>query len=347
LSHKTGQPLLLRGGLNTILSYYLCTMFSKEAVLKQALETIQLEADSVEKLMEYVDDSFVSAVRTIHESKGRVIVSGIGKSAVIAQKIVATFNSTGTPAIFMHAADAIHGDLGMIQPDDVVIIISKSGSSPEIKVLVPFIKNFGNPVIALCGNDASYLATNADIFLNSTVEKEACPNNLAPTTSTTAQLVMGDALAVCLLNLKGFNEKDFARYHPGGALGKRLYMRVADLSDMNEQPKVKPDSSLREIIYEISGKRLGATAVLDEDGVLKGIITDGDLRRMLEKNETPANLKAADILSDNPKSIDGGELATEALALLRRYDITQLIVTKEGKYAGMLHLHDLVREGII
>jgi len=322
-------------------------MFSKEAVLQQALETIRLEAESVTKLADYINDSFIEAIRVIHEAKGRVVVSGIGKSAVIAQKMVATFNSTGTPSIFMHAADAIHGDLGMIQPEDVVIIISKSGNSPEIKVLVPFIKNFGNPVIALCGNETSYLATNANIFINSTVEKEACPNNLAPTTSTTAQLVMGDALAVCLLSLKGFTEKDFARYHPGGALGKRLYLRVADMSDANEKPVVLPDSSLREVIYEISGKRLGATAVLNADGSMLGIITDGDLRRMLEKNESPADLKAADILSPNPKSIDGDELATEALALMRQHDITQLVVTKEGHYAGILHLHDLVREGII
>ena len=322
-------------------------MFSKEAVIQQALETIRLEAESVTKLADYINDSFVEAIRVIHEAKGRVVVSGIGKSAVIAQKMVATFNSTGTPSIFMHAADAIHGDLGMIQPDDVVIIISKSGNSPEIKVLVPFIKNFGNSVIALCGNETSYLATNANIFINSTVDKEACPNNLAPTTSTTAQLVMGDALAVCLLSLKGFTEKDFARYHPGGALGKRLYLRVADMSDANEKPIVRPDSSLREVIFEISGKRLGATAVLNTDGAMLGIITDGDLRRMLEKNESPADLKAADILSPNPKSIDGDELATEALALMRQYDITQLVVTKEGHYAGILHLHDLVREGII
>ena len=322
-------------------------MFSTDSVLRQALTTIEMQANSIINLMQYVDASFAKAVRIIHESRGRVVVSGIGKSAVIAQKIVATFNSTGTPAIYMHAADAIHGDLGMIQPDDTVIVISKSGNSPEIKVLVPFIKNFGNPVIAICGNATSYLATNADIYVNSTVEKEACPHNLAPTTSTTAQLVMGDALAICLLNLKGFTEKDFARYHPGGALGKRLYLRVADMSDTNEKPSVKPGSSLREIIYEISRKRLGATAVLDDNDNMLGVITDGDLRRMLEKNETPANLKATDILSPNPKSIDGGELATEALALMRRHDITQLVVTKEGKYAGMLHIHDLVREGII
>ena len=322
-------------------------MLSVENIYKDALETIQLEANSVIQLKEYIGPSFAQAVLAIHQAAGRVIISGIGKSAVIAQKIVATLNSTGTPAIFMHAADAIHGDLGMIQPGDVVIIISKSGNSPEIKVLVPFIKNFGNPVIAICGNETSYLALNADIVINSTVTKEACPHNLAPTTSTTAQLVMGDALAICLLNGKGFTEKDFARFHPGGALGKRLYLRVADMSDTNEQPKVKPGSPLREIIYEISAKRLGATAVIDDQGEIKGIITDGDLRRMLEKNESPANLKAADILSPNPKSIDGSELATEALALMRRHNITQLVVTKEGRYAGMLHLHDLVREGII
>lgn len=322
-------------------------MFPKNDVVKHALETIQLEANAVIKLLGYVDTSFAIAVRTLHESKGRVIVSGIGKSAVIAQKIVATFNSTGTPAVFMHAADAIHGDLGMIQPDDVVILISKSGDSPEIKVLVPFIKSFGNKIIAICGNETSYLVTHADIFVNSTVEKEACPHNLAPTTSTTAQLVMGDALAICLLHLKGFTEKDFARFHPGGALGKRLYLRVSDMSDMNEQPMVKPASSLREIIYEISAKRLGATAVLEDSGKMIGIITDGDLRRMLEKHENPAHLTAIDILTPDPKSIDGGELATEALALMRRYDITQLVVTKEGKYTGMLHLHDLVREGIL
>ena len=322
-------------------------MFPAEAVLTNALETIRLQAESVTMLMKYIDVSFVEAVRVLHEAKGRVVISGIGKSAIIAQKIVATMNSTGTPALYMHAADAIHGDLGMIQPDDVAIVISKSGNSPEIKVLVPLIKNFGNPVIGICGNEGSFLATRSDFFLNTTVAKEACPHNLAPTTSTTAQMVMGDALAICLLNLKGFTEKDFARYHPGGALGKRLYLRVADMSDANERPQVAPESSLREIILEISGKRLGATAVVAADGTLKGIITDGDLRRMLEKHENPTLLKAADIYSPNPKSIDGAELATEALAVMRSFDISQLIVTKDGKYAGILHIHDLVREGII
>ena len=322
-------------------------MFSVDSVLASALETVRLEAESVSKLTNYINADFAGAVRVLHESKGRVVVSGIGKSAVIAQKMVATFNSTGTPSLFMHAADAIHGDLGMIQPDDVAIVISKSGNSPEIKVLVPLIKNFGNPVISICGNEDSFLAKQCDIFLNTTVDKEACPNNLAPTTSTTAQMVMGDALAVCLLNLKGFTDKDFARYHPGGALGKRLYLRVADMSDANEKPVVSPASSLREVIYEISGKRLGATAVIDEAGELMGIITDGDLRRMLEKYDNPAQLKAADILTAGAKSIDGGEPATEALALMRKHDISQLVVTKDGKYAGILHIHDLVREGII
>lgn len=322
-------------------------MFSKEKVTQQALETISLEARSVEQLKNYIDDSFISAVREIHNSRGRVVVTGIGKSAVIAQKIVATFNSTGTPALFMHAADAIHGDLGMIQPDDVVIIISKSGESPEVKVLVPFIRNFGNPVIAICGNVNSYLATNADYFVNTTVDKEACPNNLAPTTSTTAQLVMGDAMAVCLLSLKGFSANDFARFHPGGALGKQLYLRVADLCKLNEKPEVKPGTPLKEVIYEISGKRLGAAVVTEEDGTIRGIITDGDLRRMLEKHDRPADLIAQDILTPTPRTIDENELAVNALQVMRTNDITQLVVTSDGKYAGIIHLHDLIKEGLI
>lgn len=329
------------------LGNYLCTMFAAETVLTNALDTIRLEAEAVTMLMKYIDVSFINAVRTIHEAKGRVVVSGIGKSAIIAQKLTATFNSTGTPSLFMHAADAIHGDLGMVQPDDVVIVISKSGNSPEIKVLLPLVKNFGNPLIAICGNMGSYMASHADIVLNTTVDKEACPHNLAPTTSTTAQMVMGDALAVCLLQLKGFTEKDFARYHPGGALGKRLYLRVGDMSDANEKPLVSAESSLREVILEISGKRLGATAVVGGDDQLLGVITDGDLRRMLEKHDNPGHLKAKDILSTHPKMIDAGELATEALALMRQHDISQLVVTRSGKYAGILHIHDLVREGII
>lgn len=306
-----------------------------------------METQSVARLKDYVNDDFSKAVEIIYNSKGRVVISGIGKSAVIAQKIVATFNSTGTPALFMHAADAIHGDLGMIQPDDTVIIISKSGESPEIKVLVPLIKSFGNPVIALCGNEQSYLATNGTCFVNCTVDKEACPNNLAPTTSTTAQMVMGDALAVCLLSLRGFTSADFARYHPGGALGKRLYLRVSDISNNNPKPLVKLDSSLREVIYEISSKRLGATAVVDDAGILQGIVTDGDIRRMLEKNENPGNLKAKDIYTPSVKTIDEDELAATAMEMMRNHDITQLVVTREGNYAGMIHLHDLLREGLI
>lgn len=322
-------------------------MLSKEDIKKQALETIELEAESVNGLKQYINEDFMSVVDLLHHSKGRIVVTGIGKSAIIAQKAVATFNSTGTPAIFMHAADAIHGDLGMILPDDVVMIISKSGSSPEVKVLIPFIKNFGNKVVAICGNEQSYLATNADHFLNTTVAKEACPNNLAPTTSTTAQLVMADALAVCLLSLKGFSAEDFARFHPGGALGKRLYLRISDLCAQNEKPQVKEDTLIQEVIYEISNKRLGATAVVDDAGILKGIITDGDLRRMLEKHKDTTTLTARDILNATPKTIEVDELAVEALEVIRNHNISQVVVTNNGKYAGFVHLHDLVREGLI
>jgi len=276
-----------------------------------------------------------------------VVVSGIGKSAIVAQKIVATLNSTGTPSLFMHAADAIHGDLGMVQKDDVVIIISKSGESPEIKVLVPLIKNFGNPLIGMVGNMKSYLAVQADITLNTTVPKEACPNNLAPTSSTTAQMVMGDAIAVALMEINGFTGQDFAKYHPGGNLGKRLYLRVEDLCVNNEKPEVLPSATLREVIVEITEKRLGVTAVVDENHQVCGIITDGDLRRMLEKNSNIEEIKARDIFSLHPKTIQPKVLAVEALDILRKNGISQLIVEENGKYLGILHLHDLVREGII
>ncbi|HEY9177146.1 MAG TPA: KpsF/GutQ family sugar-phosphate isomerase [Flavipsychrobacter sp.] len=322
-------------------------MFSEEDIRKQAIETIELQAEAVATLQEYINTAFVDVVKLVHHSVGRVVITGIGKSAVIAQKMVATLNSTGTPALFMHAADAIHGDLGMVQPDDVVMIISKSGSSPEIKVLVPFIKNFGNPVVAICGNEQSYLATHADYFINTTVAKEACPNNLAPTTSTTAQLVMGDALAVCLLSMKGFSADDFARFHPGGALGKRLYLRVGELSKQNQSPKVHISAGIKEIIYEISSKRLGATAVVDDEGMLMGIVTDGDIRRMLEKHDNTSTLTAKDILTPSPKTIDEQELAVEALELIRNHNISQVVVTNNGKYSGFVHLHDLVREGLI
>jgi arabinose-5-phosphate isomerase len=322
-------------------------MFSKDKVLRQAAESIQLQSASIAALEAFVNDEFVAAINVIYQCKGRLVISGIGKSAIIAQKIVATMNSTGTAALYMHAADAIHGDLGMIQQEDVVMIISKSGESPEIKLLVPLVKNFGNTVIALSGNDNSFLATQADIFINCTVAKEACPNNLAPTTSTTAQMVMGDAIAVCLLSLKGFTEKDFARYHPGGNLGKRMYLRVQDLIKLNEKPQVNLDSTIRQIIVEISGKRLGATAVLAQDNSIVGIITDGDIRRMLQLHNDVDPLCAKDIYSANPKSIEQKELAVQALELMRSADITQLLVTEKGNYVGMLHLHDLIREGII
>lgn len=318
------------------------------ASIKQvALQTIDLEARAVSGLAAYVNDDFEKTVRVIAGGQGRVVVSGIGKSAVIAQKIVATFNSTGTPSLFMHAADAIHGDLGMIQKEDVVIVISKSGESPEIKVLVPLLKNFGNHLVAIVGNPLSYLAKNADTVLNTSVDQEACPNNLAPTSSTTAQLVMGDALAVCLMELRGFQPDDFAKFHPGGTLGKKLYMRVSDLSENNEKPKVFAGQTVKEVIVEMTKKRLGVTAVIDPDETLLGIITDGDLRRMLEKGLSIEKVSAGDIMSPHPRSISGDALAVEALDLLRKNEISQLVVTADGKYRGIIHLHDLIREGLI
>jgi arabinose-5-phosphate isomerase len=311
------------------------------------LRTIRLEAAAIQGLERMVNDSFENAVKTIAACPGRLVVSGIGKSAIIAQKIVATLNSTGTPSIFLHAADAIHGDLGMIRHDDVVMIISKSGESPEVKMLATLIKNFGNTLIGMVGNSRSMLAKHSDIVLDTTVEQEACPNNLAPTTSTTAQLVMGDALAVVLMELKGFGSEDFAKFHPGGMLGKKLYLRVADLYIQNEKPSVNPDETLRNVIVEISKKRLGATAVVDGNQRLLGVITDGDLRRMLEKNEPLDRLNAKDIMSANPKSISPDALAVDALDNMRKNDITQLIVVSDGVYLGIIHLHDLVREGLI
>lgn len=317
------------------------------SIKQVALKTIDLEAKAVSGLASFINDDFEKAVRHIEACKGRVVVSGIGKSAVIAQKIVATFNSTGTPSVFLHAADAIHGDLGMVQQDDPVIIISKSGESPEIKVLVSLIKNFGNLLIAMVGQTDSFLAKNADIVLNTTVEQEACPNNLAPTTSTTAQLVMGDALAVCLMELRGFQSNDFAKFHPGGMLGKQLYLRVADLAAGNEKPKVLAGQSLKEVIVEMTAKRLGITAVVDTSNTLLGIVTDGDLRRMLEKSASIDSVTAGDIMTRNPKTIGPDELAVDALDMLRKNEISQLIVIQNGKYSGIIHLHDLVREGFL
>lgn len=317
------------------------------SIKQVALRTIELEAQSIAGLASFINDDFEKAVQAIAAGKGRVVISGIGKSAVIAQKIVATFNSTGTPSIFMHAADAIHGDLGMVQKEDVVIIISKSGESPEIKVLVPLIRNFGNVLIAIVGSTDSYLAKNSGIILNTSVEQEACPNNLAPTTSTTAQLVMGDALAVCLMELKGFESDDFAKFHPGGMLGKKLYLRVSDLYADNEKPKVLAEQSLKEVIVEMTAKRLGMTAVVDGENTLLGIITDGDLRRMLEKSVAIDTIKAGDIMTANPKTIGPDDLAVDALDVLRRNEISQLAVIEHNKYLGIIHLHDLIREGLI
>jgi arabinose-5-phosphate isomerase len=316
-------------------------------VINIAKRTIEQEALSISNLINFIDKDFEKAVALIHKSEGRLVISGIGKSAIIAQKIVSSLNSTGTASLFLHAADAIHGDIGMVQQNDVVMILSKSGDSPEIKVLVALIKNFKNPLIAICGNMESYLAKCADVTLNTTVSQEACPNNLAPTSSTTAQIVMGDALTVCLMNLKGFGADDFARFHPGGTLGKKLYLRVGDLSVNNEKPVVLAESMLKEVIIEITKKRLGVTAVLDETDHLLGIITDGDLRRMLEKDLYHAGVKAKDIMTVNPKTIDNTELAVNALDVMRKNNITQLIVLDNKQYAGIIHLHDLVREGII
>jgi arabinose-5-phosphate isomerase len=316
------------------------------SIKQTALKTIQLEAESISGLAAFVDEQFEKAVTAIHDSGGRLVVSGIGKSAIIAQKIVATLNSTGTPSLFMHAADAIHGDLGMVQQDDVVLVISKSGESPEIKVLVQLIRNFGNLLIGMVGNTGSFLAKNCDYILNTTVSKEACPNNLAPTSSTTAQMAMGDALAVCLMELNGFTGDDFAKFHPGGMLGKKLYLRVKDLYAGSAKPMVAPDADLKEIIVEISSKRLGATAVVENEVVL-GIITDGDIRRMLEHGENLNSVKAKDIFCNSPKIIEPDALAVHALDVLRKNDISQLIVARDGKYLGILHLHELVREGIV
>lgn len=318
------------------------------SVKETALQTIELEAKAIAALRSHINADFEKAVAAIAGCTGRIVISGIGKSAVIAQKIVATFNSTGTPSIFMHAADAIHGDLGIVQQTDIVIIISKSGESPEIKLLVPLIKNFGNTIVAMVGNTQSFLAKHAQIILDTTVDQEACPNNLAPTSSTTAQLVMGDALAVCLMELKGFRSEDFAKFHPGGTLGKKLYLRVSDLYPSNEKPMVSIDTVLPDVIMEMTQKRLGVTAVVNETGKLLGIITDGDLRRMLRNNiQFDARLKASDIMTKNPKTISPDELAIQALDILRKNEITQLAVTEKGTYLGIIHLHDLIKEGLI
>jgi arabinose-5-phosphate isomerase len=321
-------------------------LITNENILAIAKKTILSESEAVAKLINFLDENFTQAVQQIYESKGRLVVTGIGKSAIIAQKMVATFNSTGTPSLFLHASEAIHGDLGMIQNEDVIICISKSGNSPEIKVLVPLLKRFGNTLIAITGNTTSFLAKGSDYVLNTTVDMEACPINLAPTNSTTAQLVMGDALAVCLMEMRDFKPEDFAVYHPGGALGKKLLLRVKDMIEHSLKPTVSPDSSIKKVIFEISEKRLGVTAVVENDKII-GIITDGDIRRMLNDRDTFADLTAVDIMTKNPKMVSSDTMAVDALNILEDFSITQLIVSDNGEYKGVLHLHDILKEGIV
>ena len=321
-------------------------MITTQDILNTAIQTIQSESESIAKLASFVNEDFAKAIDLIYASKGRLIVSGIGKSAIIANKIVATLNSTGTPSIFLHASEAIHGDLGMVQPNDVVICISKSGNSPEIKVLIPILKKFGNPIIAITGNMDSFLSAASDIVINTTVEAESCPNNLAPTNSTTAQLVMGDAIAVCLMKKRNFKGEDFAKYHPGGTLGKRMLLKVKDILDPSKKPEITPDCSIKKAILEISEKRLGVTAVVENNKII-GIITDGDIRRMLNRTDDFMALQAKDIMSLNPKTIQAEAMATDALELLENYAITQLIVMDKKDYLGIIHLHDILKEGIV
>lgn len=321
-------------------------LISKENILAIAKKTILSESEAITKLTDLLDENFSDATQAIYNSKGRLIVTGIGKSAIIAQKMVATFNSTGTPSMFLHASEAIHGDLGMLQNDDVIICISKSGNSPEIKVLVPLLKRFGNTLIAITGNMTSFLAKGSDFVLNTTVETEACPINLAPTNSTTAQLVMGDAIAVCLMEIRGFKPEDFAKYHPGGALGKKLLLRVQDMLEHTLKPMVSPETSIKKVIFEISEKRLGVTAVVDREKVI-GIITDGDIRRMLNERDSFADLTAKDIMTKSPKLIQSTAMVVDALNILEDFSITQLVVVDDEEYKGVLHLHDILKEGIL
>ena len=321
-------------------------MKTNKNILEIAKNTIVSESKSIAKLADLLTDDFVKATEIIFNSKGRLVVTGIGKSAIIAQKIVATMNSTGTPSLFLHASEAIHGDLGMVQHEDVVICISKSGNSPEIKVLIPILKHFGNKLIAITGNTSSFLAKGADFIIDTTVDSESCPNNLAPTNSTTAQLVIGDALAVCLMELREFNPQDFAKYHPGGALGKKLLLRVGDMLDQSHKPEVTPDTNIKKVIFEISEKRLGVTAVIENNKVI-GIITDGDIRRMLNNNDIFAHLTAKDIMTKNPKMIQLSAMVTDALNILEDFSITQLVVLENEEYKGVLHLHDILKEGIV
>lgn len=321
-------------------------MRTEQEIIATAVETIKIEKEAIEAFMNRIDIDFVNSVNAVFNCNGRVVLTGVGKSANIANKIVATLNSTGTPAIFMHAADAVHGDLGLVQKDDIVIVISKSGNTPEIKSLVPLINNFGNSIIAMVGDRTSYLATHSNYIIDCSIEKEACPYNLAPTTSTTVQLVAGDTLAMCLLKMRGFTSSDFARFHPGGALGKRLLLKVEDIVLAQTKPEVVPTTSIKDVIVTISSNRLGATAVVD-NASLVGIVTDGDIRRMLQQHDNIATLKAEDIMSRNPKTIDADALAVEGLKTMKDFSISQLIVMKNNAFYGILHMHDLMREGII
>ncbi len=321
-------------------------MNTKENILILAKNTILSESESIAKLIDFIDFTFAEATQILFHSKGRLIVTGIGKSAIIAQKMVATFNSTGTPSLFLHASEAIHGDLGMVQADDIVLCISKSGNSPEIKILVPLVKRFGNTLIAMTGNISSFLAKESDYILNTTVDAESCPHNLAPTNSTTAQLVMGDALAICLMHLRNFTREDFAKYHPGGSLGKKLLLQVKDMLENSLKPTVSPDAPIKKVIVEISEKRLGATAVVENDKVI-GVITDGDIRRMLNDNDTFTHLTARDIMTKTPKMIQSNTMVVQALNILEDFSITQLIVVDQDQYKGIIHLHDILKEGIV
>jgi len=321
-------------------------LITHQTILSVAKQTILSQGKSIANLTNLIDANFSKSVEFIFKSKGKTIVTGIGKSAIIAQKIVATFNSTGTPAQFLHASEAIHGDLGMIQQDDIVICISKSGNSPEIKMLAPIVKKFGNTLIGITGNVDSFLAKQSDYVLNTYVEKESCPNNLAPTDSTTAQLVMGDALAICLMKQRNFSAQDFAKFHPGGALGKKLLFRVKDMLDQENRPQVSPNTPIKDVIVEISQKRLGVTAVV-ENKELIGIITDGDIRRMLEKHDTISEIIAKDIMTKNPKTIGTENMVIDALNTMEDFSITQLIVADNKQYKGVIHLHDILKEGIV
>ncbi len=330
----------------TLTNFKLSDLITTKNILATAKKTIESESQSIAKLLDFIDDTFAEAVQCIYNSKGRLVVTGIGKSAIIAQKMVASFNSTGTPSLFLHASEAIHGDLGMLQKEDVVICISKSGNSPEIKALVPLLTRFGNTLIGMTGNMTSFLAKGSHYVLNTTVEAEACPLNLAPTNSTTAQLVMGDAIVVCLMQMRDFKAEDFAVYHPGGALGKKLLLRVKDMLEHTLKPAVTPDTSVKKAIFEISEKRLGVTAVVENDKVV-GIITDGDIRRMLNDRDTFADLTAKDIMTKSPKTIQSNAMVVDAFNIMEDFSITQLIVVDNGEYKGVLHLHDILKEGIV